>query len=319
MPSYEPESWNDGDKVQYGNNCYDYAIGRPSGKHPYKSQPGKAHGHELKTPCTCEDVTEGALKDGLTKSNKDDACEQNCWKVALAVDPTDPGDYHWYRQDDDGKWSHKPGWGKATNQDFGDPPQEINDPETSERDRYSDFCGYFCVCPEQVTVAMVLPPERASLFANLTLREKGLLVTRGLEVELPPGHLSIWYGNGETLFMPNKITVYALIYSGRENPNWQLAEKDLETLRAKLIGLPRRETEAAPKAGYQGFYLANLTGLPNLPPSVHVYHGCISMRDAQGKIARYEDSEHLEEWLMTLAGNLPVGNEIQGALAKSGA
>ncbi len=199
--------------------------------------------------------------------------------------------------------------------DFDDPPKAIDNPETAAPGRYSDFCGYFCVCPDQVDVVMATLPGRPGPFATITLTEKGLLEAPGVKIELPPGLLSIWY---EKERMPmNAVTIYVGLYSGREDPNWQLEGKDLETLQAKLIDLPERGTEVVPGAGYQGFYLANPAGLPGLPQWGHVYRRCISMTDSEGNIRYYEDVHHLEEWLITLAGSLPFGHEIQGVLAKS--
>jgi hypothetical protein len=120
----------------------------------------------------------------------------------------------------------------------------------------------------------------------------------------------------------NTVTIYVGLYSGREDPNWQLDENDLETLHAKLtdlpeIDFPEHETEVVSGLGYQGFYFANVAGLPGLPQWGHVYRRCISMTDREGNTRYYEDVYHLEEWLMTLAGSLPFGGEIQAVLAKS--
>jgi hypothetical protein len=82
------------------------------------------------------------------------------------------------------------------------------------------------------------------------------------------------------------------------------------------IDLPERGTEVV-AGGYQGFYFANVAELPGLPQWGHVYRRCISMTDSEGNTRYYEDAYHLEEWLMTLAGSLPFGGEIQGVLAKS--
>ena len=67
------------------------------------------------------------------------------YPVALVIAPGD--DYHWYRQDSDGTWSHKPGNTPATNLDASGNP--ITNPETANRNNgshdYSVFCGYFYV------------------------------------------------------------------------------------------------------------------------------------------------------------------------------
>ena len=48
------------------------------------------------------------------------------------------GDYHWYRQDRDGRWSDKPGKEAVRKEPWPDPQQRIIRPG------YKD-CGFFCV------------------------------------------------------------------------------------------------------------------------------------------------------------------------------
>jgi len=43
-------------------------------------------------------------------------CENGSFKVALVIDPGI--DYHWYRQNSDGTWSHKPGGGCVRNHNY---------------------------------------------------------------------------------------------------------------------------------------------------------------------------------------------------------
>ncbi len=90
-------------------------------------------------------MTNGVISDGLKTIESSNKCGFCCHKVALAIDP-DPNypDYHWYRQDKDGLWSHKPGQGTARNKD--NSGNLINDPASANRGGYSIFCGYFCIC-----------------------------------------------------------------------------------------------------------------------------------------------------------------------------
>ena len=70
-------------------------------------------------------------------------------KIALVIDPMD--DYHFYRQDPDGYWSHKPGSQPVTRLDADG--VLIIDPKTCNRDytaqgkslNYTLFCGFFSV------------------------------------------------------------------------------------------------------------------------------------------------------------------------------
>lgn len=59
--------------------------------------------------------------------------------MALVIAPNQ--DYHWYRQDRDGRWTHKPGRTSATNVD--NSGQIITNPETANRGAYTQFGGYF--------------------------------------------------------------------------------------------------------------------------------------------------------------------------------
>ena len=60
------------------------------------------------------------------------------WYVALVVWPGN--DYHWYRQDQGGCWSHKPGHTAVRNVD--NSGNRISDPRTCNRGPYVDSCNY---------------------------------------------------------------------------------------------------------------------------------------------------------------------------------
>lgn len=136
-PIYEPDKWNDGGVIQKKNNCYNYACNVQTNTY---AQPGKASGN-MYSQFTCPEVSDGAKSDGLIHVAVG-SCKLCCHKVALFVWPG--WDYHWYRQDGSGMWSHKPGETEATNLDNSGNP--ITDPLTADRGGYTDFCGFFCVC-----------------------------------------------------------------------------------------------------------------------------------------------------------------------------
>ena len=54
-------------------------------------------------------------------------------------------DYHWYRQDSNGLWSHKPGQQDVENHDGS--YNIIADPELADRSKYTEFIGYYAVTP----------------------------------------------------------------------------------------------------------------------------------------------------------------------------
>ncbi len=142
IPSYSPAFWNDGSTVQHNNNCYNYGNNKKTNTY---AQPGRRSG-DYPNPMTCGDVSAAAISDGIEALPASGVCPNDQDKVALVVDPY--MDYHWYRLDSSGMWSHKPGGTRATNLDNSGNP--ISNPETADRCGgflcYTDFCGYFCSC-----------------------------------------------------------------------------------------------------------------------------------------------------------------------------
>jgi hypothetical protein len=138
-PKYDPGKWNDGGMIQGCNNCYNYACDIRTDNF---AQPGGGTNPE------CNSVTTGAVNDGLRQC-KADHCHPCHHRVALVIAPG--YDFHWYRQDDTGWWSHKPGCGEARNWD--ESHNSISDPSTANRGVYTQFCGYFCVYKPDVKIA----------------------------------------------------------------------------------------------------------------------------------------------------------------------
>lgn len=134
-PVYNPGKWNI-PSVQPYNNCYNYANDHITNTF---AQPGRAHGHQA-TKMACPDVDAAAQADGLknTPNFTGTLTAGHGWYVALVVWPN--VDYHWYRQDKVGCWSHKPGGTAARNVDNSN--QAITDPKTCNRGPYTQFCGY---------------------------------------------------------------------------------------------------------------------------------------------------------------------------------
>ena len=148
LPKYEPSAWNDANGIQYNNNCYNYGCDMQTGTY---AQPGRAHGITLTLEdMNCSAVTAGATADGLTPVNCDEGCGcSECrHQVALVISPGH--DYHWYRKDRDGRWTHKMGWTPATNVD--NSGNIVTDPRTADRGSYTVFCGCFCVNKSKVTI-----------------------------------------------------------------------------------------------------------------------------------------------------------------------
>lgn len=275
MPTYEPDSWNDGNGDQYSNNCYDYAVDKKSGQPvPHKSQPGDGSGRRLTSldcnnPADDTGVDDAAERDGLKPSDRDSDCDPGCWKVALVISPDD---YHWYRQDDDGSWSHKPGHGEATNKDASG--NDISDPEAADRDYgwtdYSTFCGYFCVCRDLITVGV---PRR---------REEG----KGL-------------------------LAHALIHSGIEDPNWELTsseESELNELLSVLPEIPDFELrQEIPAFLVTDVQMAGERGTIWSQPSI------VGFTPDEGPRRVYQDETRVFDWLYERAMQQEFGDAVAAA------
>jgi len=132
-PAYDPAYWNDDPVRLANNNCYNYANNNATNTF---AQPGRASGH-MYTALQCKNVFTAAESDGL-QGVPDFTADIKGWYVALVIWPD--MDYHWYRQDSNGCWSHKPGSTPARNTD--NSGNTISDPQTCNRGPYTVFCSY---------------------------------------------------------------------------------------------------------------------------------------------------------------------------------
>ena len=169
-PIYEPAKWNDGLGIQNTNNCYSYAANdHRLHWHEGLPNPGGAAGlpFPYEFPVDCSQVYRGVTADGFVSWPCDAACSSGLYKVMSFVSeiPQDWGDYHFYRQDAGGCWSHKRGQGEVTNVDkcrklIGDPRLANRDYTDDDRPAdYTQFCGCFCVRPGTQTEVYIPGPE----------------------------------------------------------------------------------------------------------------------------------------------------------------
>lgn len=131
---YQPAFWNNNLGRKRSNNCYNYANNKSSNTF---AQPGRAAGSQY-TELTCKAVHAAAVRDGLEPITDINA---GSYKNVVALVVGNGMDYHWYRRDANGRWTHKPGRGDATEVD--NAGKVITDPKTADRGFYKDFCGYF--------------------------------------------------------------------------------------------------------------------------------------------------------------------------------
>lgn len=148
IPPYDPGKWNNDSTVRLNNNCYNYANDTITNTF---AQPGRGTGTEGPYPYVCSSTSSAAIRDGLAAIASPDISPASGHVCALVVSTT-PGfsDYHWYRRDSNGMWSHKPGKSAARNTD--NAGQTISDPRSCDRGPYNNFCGFFNTVPGQIQI-----------------------------------------------------------------------------------------------------------------------------------------------------------------------
>lgn len=139
--TYEPHVWNNRTFVQRRNNCYNYASNIITNTF---AQPGRANRHNItRNPPELygESVYYGTILDGLIPVPSPTQCLPSAGLnlVALVIWPG--RDYHFYRLDKNGFFSHKPGRSPARNVDNSN--NLILDPRTCDRGPYTVFKGFF--------------------------------------------------------------------------------------------------------------------------------------------------------------------------------
>ncbi|KAH3711548.1 uncharacterized protein LOC127858699 [Dreissena polymorpha] len=141
---FEPTKWRPY-FVQEHNNCYNYVNNRITDTF---AQPGRSKDEcGMPDELTGNDVKVAAICDGLqvVPARNMSSLPEHDWNlVALVFWPPKLGsktfDFHWYRLDGDGTWSHKPGKTSATNVD--DSGQHIRDPRHADRGEYTEFIAF---------------------------------------------------------------------------------------------------------------------------------------------------------------------------------
>lgn len=135
-PSFTPDYWNGSRSTS--NNCYNYTNNKDTNTY---AQPGRASGN-MATVMSCDVVRQAAVNDGLELISGYPSTILG-FKAGAALVVAPGSDYHWYRLDTNGAWTHKPGQAPATNLD--NSGNVITDPRTADRGGYTEFCGFFMI------------------------------------------------------------------------------------------------------------------------------------------------------------------------------
>jgi hypothetical protein len=160
-PKFDPEVYNKHKGMKESLNCFAYAFDyqhlpkrhgctKNACSLPFP-QPGRSSGYPKWSKIhgkRCPDIISRLFGDvpDLKMTTFEGRCPKKYSKIALVVDEDE--DYHFYRQDSNGYWSHKPGGTDVTNIDATGRP--IYNPELASRLypnsglNYDQFCGYLC-------------------------------------------------------------------------------------------------------------------------------------------------------------------------------
>jgi hypothetical protein len=127
------------------SNCK--KMNRTKKKECLRPQPGEYSGYKDKFDAkkvTCKRIEERMMKDNpsIRKLKKNQPCPIGFYKIMLYV-ANDGSDYHFFRQDNTGLWSHKNGWRLARNKDVKN--KLIHTPVTSDKGKYTVPCGSYAV------------------------------------------------------------------------------------------------------------------------------------------------------------------------------
>lgn len=161
-PQFNPDRYNQHKGIKESHNCFAYAfdhIQMPKKLNctdnscpiPFP-QPGRASGYPKWSKTNgkrCPDIVSRIKGDvpGSRMSTFTEKCPKGMRKIAPVVD--EDQDYHFYRQDSNAYWSHKPGATDVTHLDNTKRP--IYDPKLASRHNpdsglnYNEFCGYMCI------------------------------------------------------------------------------------------------------------------------------------------------------------------------------
>ena len=166
-PDYEPDKWNKNHRIKDTHNCYAYALNQRVSNRDGKPQPGYfAHYGPITNSDynNCNKFYERLHKDNpsMYLTSFDKKCRKGFYKSFIVVaNKGEDTDYHFYRQDSNGLWSHKPGRTDVTNLDASG--KLIYNPYLANRKyphfNYSKPCFFFCNSHKLGKTASVRPKQ----------------------------------------------------------------------------------------------------------------------------------------------------------------
>ena len=159
-PNFEPEKWNEMSSIKKTHNCYAYVMDLIRTDLNKKPQPGYSSGYgylEDNDLRSCDNLYQRMVSDNPSshRVSFEQKCPLGYRKGFLAIDDSDDPDYHFYRLDNNGYWSHKPGETDATMLD-GSKKQILNPQEADRKGtnhNYTKPCAFFCFDPKQARIS----------------------------------------------------------------------------------------------------------------------------------------------------------------------
>jgi hypothetical protein len=150
-PTYNPNYWNNNKNIKNNNNCYSYSVNNKNHKFG-KPQPGyfARFNHIKNNQYKCAYFFKRILNDipSVYLTSFKQKCKKGFTKAFFAIDSNkNEHDYHFYRQDKNQLWSHKPGTTNVINYDAD--YKIIKNPYKANRNystyNYDKPCFFFCV------------------------------------------------------------------------------------------------------------------------------------------------------------------------------
>lgn len=169
-PTYDPKVWAD-PLVNDSHNCYAYFLDdripvikkkckqtKQNDCDHLKPQPGsysylKGTRKKRNTKYTCSNMIKAVLDDNkiIKLVNFEEKCKKGYYKGYMVVDENHT--YHFYRQDSNGRWSHKQGTYDIENTDASNLPiyvphlsdKNYNKKNSPDGINYDKSCSYMCI------------------------------------------------------------------------------------------------------------------------------------------------------------------------------
>jgi len=289
-------------------NCYNYGVNTmtTAGGQPVRAHPGQGRkwpnlGVAITAPDMCTKTRDRARADGLNPVawNPGDAIptppvgENLVALGGLAGDKGDGADYHWWRLNGDGTWSHKRGGtnAKTTYTDnTGAMPVERNltDPrEAAQRDGY-DLCGFMSVPKAGITVGPLAALPTCTPQAGTVL----------VQAEGPSG-----FPDPQRVLTSTEIS-QLIFFLPSFSPSNQV---------------PDPSWPALPGSALSGLVvITGVDGFGSIPPDMKVHAGVVEVVHAwpdHGGPVFYRDDNGLESFLLSaVLGQQPVACETDSGV-----